>query len=95
MLRASGVLVLAALGLGSAAEAVVPPKDCGRMTVERKRYQVKADQVSCATGRRWAKAYIARQSKPAGYRCTTYPRRRNRVSFYCNDGRKVFFAIRR
>ncbi len=78
-----------------AATAVVPPKNCGTMTVNGKRFQVKADQISCRTGRDYAKRFIRSGSKPRGYRCRDYPSRKGRVDFYCNDGRKIFFAIRR
>ncbi len=75
--------------------AVEPPQNCGRMTVKGKRYQVKADQISCRTGRDYAKRFIRSGRKPRGYRCRDYPSRVGRVDFYCNDGRKIFFAIRR
>ena len=88
-------LVTAGLALPAATEAVVPPKDCGRMTVGGKPYQVKSDQISCTAGRRYAKAYLQSRTKPQGYRCTRPSTARNRVTFYCNDGRKIFFAIRR
>lgn len=87
--------VCAALLLPTAAGAVIPPKDCGRITVADKRYQVKADQISCKTGRSHARRFLRTGSRPAGYSCKNYPSRRGRVDFYCNDGRKIFFAIRR
>ncbi len=65
------------------------------MTVKGKRYQVKADQISCGTGRDHARRFLQSGRKPRGYRCRDYPSRRGRVDFSCNDGRKVFFAIRR
>ena len=37
--------VAAVLLLPAAATAVVPPKNCGTMTISGKRYQVKADQI--------------------------------------------------
>ena len=85
-----------ALALGAAsAPAVVPPRDCGTMSVSGKRYQVKVDQIACSSGKRYAKTYIQRRTKPRGYTCKRYPARKNRVAFYCNNGRRVFFAIRR
>lgn len=94
-LRLLVLLVATAVVLPSAGQAVVPPKDCGKMTLRGKPYQVKADQISCASGRRLAKAYWDRGAKPAGYKCSMPSTKRNRVRFYCNDGRKIFFAIRR
>jgi hypothetical protein len=95
MLRLVLLVALLALALPSAAPAIVPPKDCGRMTLKGKRYQVMVDQISCGAGRAYVKAYFKRHHKPGGYSCRTYPSKRNRVRFYCNSGRKVFFAIRR
>ena len=87
-------VVVAALA-AAPAPAVVPPRDCGTMSVSGKRYQVKVDQISCRSGKSYSKSYITRRTKPRGYTCKRYPVRKGRVSFYCNDGRKVFFAIRR
>jgi hypothetical protein len=86
---------LAALCLPAAATAVVPPKNCGTMTVEGKRYQVKADQISCSTGRDHARRYLKQRKKPRGYTCRDLSKSKGRVTFTCNNGRKVFFAIRR
>jgi hypothetical protein len=84
-----------ALLLPATAGAVIPPKDCGRITVDEKRYQVKADQISCTTGRVNARRFLTTGARPAGYTCRNYPSRKDRVDFYCNNGRKIFFAIRR
>jgi len=91
LILVAGVLAL----LPAAAPAVVPPRDCGNMSVSGKRYQVKVDQIGCRDGKTFAKRYIQSRSKPRGYSCKRYPAKRNRVTFYCNNGRKVFFAIRR
>lgn len=85
----------ALLLLPATAAAVVPPKDCGRIKVDGKRYQVKADQISCKTGRSYARRFLNTGSRPKGYGCRDYASKRGRVDFYCNDGRKIFFAIRR
>ncbi len=97
MIRASllAAAVAALLALPATATAVVPPKNCGMMTVKAKRYQVKADQMSCATGRDHARRFLRSGRKPSGYRCKDYPTKRGEVDFYCNKGRRVFFAIRR
>ena len=87
--------LVAALTMTTAATAVVPPKNCGTMSVKGKRYQVKADQISCRSGRRYASRYLRTERKPSGYRCRDYPSKRGRVDFYCNNGRKIFFAVRR
>ena len=64
-------LLAAVLVVGSA-DAIVPPRDCGRMTVSNKKWRIKADQVSCKTARRHAKYYIVRKKSPTGYRCRRY-----------------------
>lgn len=93
---ATAAVTIGALAGGAAtAPAVVPPKDCGRMTVEGKRYQVKVDQITCRSGKRYAKTYLTSRRKPSGYTCRRYPVRKNRVVFLCNNGRKQFLAIRR
>jgi hypothetical protein len=92
----AAVAAAAALAAAPAtAPAVVPPRDCGNMSVSGKRYQVKVDQISCSSGKSHAKTYIRSASKPRGYSCKRYPSRKNRVRFYCNNGRRIFFAIRR
>ena len=85
--------VVALATLPTAAQSVVPPKECGTMSVSGKRYQVKVDQISCADGRGFVKTYIGRHAKPKGYTCRDFTPKRNRVRAYCNNGRRVFFAI--
>ena len=78
------------------APAVVPPKSCGTMTINGKHYQVKADQITCKNGRRSIEAlHQAATRSRAATRARTTSRRKGRVDFYCNNGRKIFFAIRR
>ena len=69
------VLPVAALAVGlmlGNAHAIVPPKDCGRMTVSHKKWRIKADQISCKRARSYAKAYIAHKTRPRGYTCHRY-----------------------
>lgn len=40
--------------LAARAPAIVPPTDCGRMTVKDRSYVVKADQLLCRTARSYA-----------------------------------------
>ena len=87
--------LVAVLAVPTAATAVVPPKNCGTMKLGAKRYQVKADQMSCRKGRRLAKRYLRTERKPRGFRCRDYPSKKGRVDFYCNKGRQIYFAIRR
>jgi hypothetical protein len=66
------VAVLGAGLLATSSHAIVPPKDCGRMTVSHKRWHIKADQISCKRARSYAKAYIAHHTKPPHYSCHRY-----------------------
>ena len=69
------ILPVAALAVGltlGSAHAIVPPKDCGRMTVSHKRWRIKADQISCKRARSYARAYIAHRTRPRGYTCHRY-----------------------
>lgn len=96
---AVGVLaVLATAALASAdagpARAIVPPKDCGMLTVKGHRYKVKADQMRCASARDYTRAYLARRRRPAGFRCRDFGAE-TKLRFRCAKGIKVFFAIRR
>ena len=89
------VAVAALLALPLSAGAIVPPKDCGKMTLNGKRYQVKADQITCASGRKYVKSRLVAHRTPKGYKCSVYPAQKNRVRLSCANGRKTFFAIRR
>jgi hypothetical protein len=88
------VAVMAVAVLASRSPAIVPPTDCGAMTVKAKRYEIKADQLRCATAKAHARRYLAARSKPAGYRCRDYGSE-TKLKFRCSRGIKVFFAIRR
>jgi hypothetical protein len=90
---AAVVATVSALGV-TEAWAPVPPKNCGMLEQGSKRYNIKADQLRCRTARRYARAYLARHSRPTGYSCREYGRETS-IEFRCSKGRKVFFAIRR
>lgn len=74
--------------------AIVPPAECGTMTVKAKRYTIKADQLRCPVARLHAKRYLSRATKPSGYTCRDYGAE-TKLKFRCSRGVKVFFAIRR
>lgn len=80
--------------LASPAHAIVPPSDCGTLTVKSKRYSIKSDQLRCATARSHARRYLSSGVKPRGYRCRNY-RATTKLKFRCSRGVRVFFAIRR
>lgn len=89
------VVSCAALGvLAPGSVAIVPPSDCGKMTVKGKRYNVKADQLRCRTARPHARRYLSTHTRPTGYRCRDYGSQ-TKLKFRCSRGIKVFFAIRR
>ncbi len=74
--------------------AIVPPTDCGLLTVKAKRYSIKADQLRCAPARSHASRYLATHRRPRGYRCRDFGSE-TKLKFRCARGIKVFFAIRR
>lgn len=84
--------VLAALATPS--PAIVPPTDCGNLTVKGKRYNVKADQLRCKTARPLASRYLATHRRPRGYTCRDFGSE-TKLEFRCARGIKVVFAIRR
>ena len=91
---ALAVACAAVLALAPAATAIVPPRNCGMLTVRGKHYSIKADQLGCRTARSHASRYLARDRRPRGYRCRDFGRE-TRLEFRCTRGVKVFFAIRR
>jgi hypothetical protein len=88
------MLVVATAASATPASAIVPPVDCGMLTVDGRRYNIKADQIRCSTAKPYARRYLATSRKPAGYRCRNYSSR-TKLKFRCSRGVKVFFAIKR
>jgi hypothetical protein len=80
--------------LAAHSEAIVPPSDCGMLTVKAKRYNVKADQLRCTTARTYASTYLSARRKPKGFHCRDFGRE-TKLKFRCSRGIQVFFAIRR
>ena len=99
VLAATALALAAALVLTIAfaprAGAIVPPKNCGLMTVKEKRYKIKADQMRCRRARRYSRRYLRSHDRPSGYHCTDYSASETKLKFRCYRGIKVFFAIRR
>ena len=85
--------VLAVTALAAAAQATVPPRNCGPLTVGSKHYTIKADQLRCSTAKADAKAYLVSKKKPSGFTCRNFTG--SKMTFRCNKGIQVFFAIRR
>ena len=89
------VVAVATLGvLAPDGPAIVPPSDCGRLTVKSKRYTIKADQLRCRSAKAYARRYLLKRSKPSGYTCRNFGAE-TKLKFRCSRGIKVFFAIRR
>ena len=89
------VMALATLAaLASQGQAIVPPTDCGTMTVNAKRYTIKADQLRCSSAKAHARRYLLTRSRPSGYTCRNFGAE-TKLKFRCSRGIKVFFAIRR
>ena len=84
--------VLAVLAVPS--PAIVPPANCGQLTVKAKRYTIKADQLRCVTARSHASRYLSMHRRPSGYSCRDFGQE-TKLKFRCSRGVKVFFAIRR
>lgn len=96
-LAVAAALLLAG-AFATAASAVVPPRNCGFMTVKGKRWQVKADQIRCTTAKRYAASYIRSYAVPRYYRCQRGPSgsslwRKCSAARYNPD--RVFHIIRR
>jgi hypothetical protein len=80
--------------LAPAGIAIVPPSDCGMLTVKAKRYNIKADQLRCQTARTYASNYLAAHRRPKRYNCRDFGSE-TKLMFRCARGIHVFFAIRR
>ena len=74
--------------------AIVPPKNCGMMTVNGRDYQIKADQMRCDTARTYSRRYLRSHTRPSGFRCHDYSSG-TKLKFRCSKNIRVFFAIKR
>ncbi len=91
---AFGLSVALLLVTAAPSPAPVQPRNCGKITVKGKRYQIKADQVRCAVAKERARDYLRTSSRPSGYRCRSYDSG-TALKFRCWKGKRVYFAIRR
>jgi hypothetical protein len=67
---ALAVTVAPAVAVSS--HAIVPPKNCGTITVRHHRYQIKADQLTCSKAKTHASRYLSAGTRPPGYKCHRY-----------------------
>jgi hypothetical protein len=65
--------------------AAVPAVGCGPITVNHKRYQVRAHVLNCKLAVRWSTGFLAHGTVPAGYNCQRYSPKVTRVRFLCFD----------
>jgi hypothetical protein len=87
------IVSAAVLVAASSTSAIVPPRNCGKMSVNGRTYNIKADQLRCRPARRYAKRYLVSRWRPSGYSCRTY--RHSALRFRCAKGIRVYYAIRR
>jgi hypothetical protein len=87
-------LAVACAMLATPSAAIVPPTDCGVISVKGKRYDIKADQLRCKTAKPYASRYLSTRHRPSGYTCRNFGAE-TKLKFRCSRGIKVFFAIKR
>ena len=96
ILGAAAALAGAGVAAGPAG-AIVPPKNCGKVSVKGKTYNIKADQLKCTKARDYSVAYLKSHKKPRYYSCFTYSG--SSIKFRCIATRyapdKTFWAIKR
>jgi hypothetical protein len=88
-----GMALTLALVTAPGTSATVPPKNCGKITVNSKRYQIKADQMRCSTAITYSRRYLRARDRPSGYSCLNFSG--TKLKFRCSKGSRVFFAIKR
>ena len=92
----AAALFAATLAAGPAG-AIVPPKNCGKVTVKGKTYNIKADQLRCTKAREYSIRYLKTKGRPSGYSCFTY--QGSSIKFRCVNPRynpdKTYYAIKR
>ncbi len=79
-------VLMAVFVLATAAPATaIPAVGCGQLTVNHKRYSIRAHVLSCTLARRWAAAFLAHATVPVNYECQRYSPKVTRVRFLCVD----------
>jgi hypothetical protein len=95
-LLAAAALIAATFAAGPAS-AIVPPKNCGTVSVKGKTYNIKSDQLRCPKAREYSVRYLKTRSKPAAYKCFTYSG--SSIKFRCVAAKynpdRTFYAIKR
>lgn len=65
--------LLVCLVAAGPAGAIVPPRNCGTITVKSKRWNIVADQLRCSAAKKWAATYIRTYKAPRYYKCKRGP----------------------
>ncbi|MEA2494319.1 MAG: hypothetical protein QOJ29_2230 [Thermoleophilaceae bacterium] len=65
-------VLLLVIGVAGTSQAIVPPKNCGTITVKHHRYNVKADQLPCSQAKTYASRYLGAGTRPPSYTCHHY-----------------------
>jgi hypothetical protein len=93
----AAVALFAATFAAKPAGAIVPPKNCGKVTVKGKVYNIKSDQLRCKRARRYSVRYLKYRTHPDAYKCYSYPG--SSIKFRCVAARynpdKTYYAIKR
>jgi len=92
---AMGLALAVLLVFAKPSPAPVAPRNCGMITVDGQRYQIKADQVRCKTAKRQSRRYLNRGTRPAGFQCRGYSSSSTALRFRCWEGKKSIVAINR
>jgi hypothetical protein len=81
------------LGGAEPASAAHVSKRCGLVSKGSRDYRVRARVITCASARRWVRAYLRNRARPRGWRCVR--QRTGRTPFFCTRGpSKAYWAER-
>jgi hypothetical protein len=80
------------------AGAIVPPRECGTLTVGTRKFNIKSDQLRCTTAKKYAANYIRSHTRPRYYTCKKGASGSS-LAFRCVAAHynpdRTFFAIKR
>jgi hypothetical protein len=91
---AFALVVAVLLSFPAVSPAPVTPVNCGLITVQGKKMQIKADQVRCTTAKKWARRYLESRWRPSGYSCRNGSSS-TKLKFRCWKRQRTYFAIKR
>jgi len=91
---AFALVVAVLLTFPAPSPAPVAPVNCGNISVKGKTFQVKADQIRCATAKKWTRKYLQASWRPSGYSCRKGASSSS-LKFRCWKRSRTYFAIKR